>query len=226
MNFSIALRALYLRYLRHSCCTFLMICGAFSFVAPSRAQDLDDATISGRVLDLTGAAIPGVTVMAKLKTSNTERSITSNEQGRFRIIDLEPGTYDIVVSNVSKPCCFVGQILESVELLAGQNLQYDFTLQIQGLELAEIVINSDAAPAVDTTRTVVGGTVTETEIESLPSLTRAPLDFVFTLPGVSEEALSTRGAAEDRNSNTRARRRKKPVISALAAAPRSQITSR
>ena len=56
-------------------------------------------------------------------------------------------------------------------------------------------------PAVDTTRTVVGGTVTTQEIESLPVATRSVLDLIFTLPGVSEEALSTRDLAEDRNTN-------------------------
>jgi hypothetical protein len=50
---------------------------------------------------------------------------------------------------------------------------------------------SDAdAPPVDTTRTVTGGTIAREELERLPSLTRAPLDFVFTLAGVTEEPLA------------------------------------
>ena len=53
-------------------------------------------------------------------------------------------------------------------------------------------------PAVDTTRTVVGGTVTQREIEELPNNTRDPLDLVFTLGGVTEEQLSTRDLAGDR----------------------------
>ena len=50
------------------------------------------------------------------------------------------------------------------------------------------------------TRTVVGGTITTQEVESLPNSSRSPLDLIFTLGGVSEEALSTRGLAEDRTS--------------------------
>src|SRR5207253_2742575 len=57
--------------------------------------------------------------------------------------------------------------------------------------------------AVDTERTVVGGTVTEEMIEQLPVASRAPYDLVFTLGGVTEEPLSTRGLAEDRNTNPR-----------------------
>ncbi len=59
------------------------------------------------------------------------------------------------------------------------------------------------APPVDTTRTVVGGTLTREEIESLPLSTRSPLDLVFTLGGVVEEPLSVRDAAEDRDASGR-----------------------
>ena len=39
------------------------------------------------------------------------------------------------------------------------------------------------------------------EVEALPIVTRGPLDLIFTLPGVTEEPLSTRDLAEDRNTN-------------------------
>ncbi len=64
-----------------------------------------------------------------------------------------------------------------------------------------VTVVAGETPAVDTTRTVVGGTVTTHEIESLPIASRSILDLIFTLPGVSEEALSTRDLAEDRNTN-------------------------
>ena len=57
------------------------------------------------------------------------------------------------------------------------------------------------APVIDTTRTIVGGTVTQREIEELPVNTRNPLDLVLTLGGTSEEQLSTSGFAEDRFQN-------------------------
>src|SRR6185503_15412884 len=54
---------------------------------------------------------------------------------------------------------------------------------------------------VDTKRTVVGATLTSRETELLPVNTRSALDLIFTLPGVTEEPLSTRDLAEDRNTN-------------------------
>src|SRR4029078_2933286 len=55
----------------------------------------------------------------------------------------------------------------------------------------------------DTTRTIVGSTITQREIEELPNNSRNPLDLVLTLGGTSEEAISTRDLADDRNSNPR-----------------------
>jgi len=67
---------------------------------------------------------------------------------------------------------------------------------------AEAVVVSAAEPSqVDTTRTIVGGTVATREIESLPVNSRSPLDLIFTLGGVAEEPLSTRDLAQDRTSS-------------------------
>ncbi|MDQ3043354.1 MAG: TonB-dependent receptor, partial [Acidobacteriota bacterium] len=79
------------------------------------------------------------------------------------------------------------------------NVQLDLSLAPGDVRAEQTVtIEADDAPAVDTTRTVVGGTVTEREIEELPNSTRDPYDLVFTLGGVTEEPLSTRDLSGDR----------------------------
>jgi hypothetical protein len=64
-------------------------------------------------------------------------------------------------------------------------------------------VDDTDAPVIDTTRTIVGGTIEQREIEELPNIGRNPLDLVLTLGGTSEEALSTSDLAEDRNANPR-----------------------
>ena len=64
-----------------------------------------------------------------------------------------------------------------------------------------VVVTAADVPVVDTKRTVTGATLTSRETESLPIATRSVLDLIFTLPGVTEEPLSTRDLAEDRNTN-------------------------
>jgi hypothetical protein len=161
------------------------------------AQDLDNVTIAGRVLDQNAAVIPGATIEAILVKTGATRTAVTDDEGRYRIIQLEPGVYDLRAS-------FAGfATLEKKELsfIAGKNVQLDFTLVPQGVMVDPVVVTADDTPLVDTTRTVVGGTVTTHEVESLPVNSRSPLDLIFTLPGVSEEALSTRDLAEDRNTS-------------------------
>jgi hypothetical protein len=77
----------------------LILCGLSVLTAPvTRAQDLDDVTISGRVLDTNNAAIPGAKVTAKLESTGAERSTTTDTEGRYRLIELGPGIYTVTVT--------------------------------------------------------------------------------------------------------------------------------
>ncbi|MGH9932703.1 MAG: TonB-dependent receptor [Pyrinomonadaceae bacterium] len=161
------------------------------------AQDLDNVTITGRVLDQNGAVIPGAAIEAILLKTGTTRTTLTDAEGRYRIIQLEPGLYNLRASFAG----FALQEKKELAFVAGKNVQLELTLVPEGVTVDPITVTADDTPAVDTTRTVVGGTVTTKEIESLPVNSRSPLDLIFTLPGVSEEALSTRDLAEDRNTN-------------------------
>jgi hypothetical protein len=167
---------------------------SFNFNQAIYAQDLDEVTISGRVADQNGAIIPGATVTATLVGENIERTVTADEEGRFRIIELKPGIYNLRATAAN----FGAQEKNQLTTISGQNVQLDFTLAPAGVSVETVVVGDDDAPAVDTTRTVVGGTVTQREIEELPNNTRNPLDLVFTLGGVTEEPLSTRDLSGDR----------------------------
>src|SRR6201988_2741219 len=162
-----------------------------------QAQDLDTVTISGRIVDQNGAVIPGAEIQAKLIKTGLARTTTSDAEGRFRLIQLEPGTYIIRVSSPG----FAAQEMTGITTISGQSLEFDTTLIPSDLVVEPVVITDADAPVIDTKRTVVGATLTNRETESLPISTRSVLDLLFTLPGVTEEPLSTRDLAEDRNVN-------------------------
>jgi hypothetical protein len=166
------------------------------FSASSTAQDLDNVTISGRVMDQNGAVIPGASVTTTLSKTKTERTVVADDEGRYKIIQLEPGVYTVKASFAN----FATEEKTDLAAVAGQNVQLDFTLKPAGVTAETVVVTQASVPEVDTSRTVVGGTITTQEVESLPNSSRSPLDLIFTLGGVSEEALSTRGLAEDRTS--------------------------
>ncbi len=170
------------------------------------AQDLDTVTIFGIVVDQNGAAIPGAEV-----TANTRRT-TTDDRGRYRLIQLEPGLYTIRVSASG----FATQEVTEISTTSGQSLGFDLTL-IPSTVMAETVVVT-ATTAIDTKRTVVGATLTLRETESLPLPSRSVLDLVFTLPGITEEPLSTRDLAEDRNASHASTPEEAGVFS-LAGAP-------
>jgi hypothetical protein len=175
---------------------------AFVFLtlfSPIFGQDLDDVTISGRVTDANGLTIVGATVKATQVETGSQRTIVTNAEGRYRLIELKPGTYRVTVTQSG----FGTHERADLVTVSGQNVQLDVQLQPAGIAVSQDVQIDDGALVVDTTRTVVGSTVTEREIEELPNITRNPLDLVLTLGGTSEEALSVRDLAEDRNSNAR-----------------------
>src|SRR5437867_6132755 len=167
------------------------VCGARGTAA---AQDLDNVTITGRVTDQNGAIIPGASVTAIFAKTKAERSAVSNEDGRYKLIQLEPGVYMVRAAFTN----FATEEKTDLTTIAGQNVQLDFTLKPATIRAETIVVSAAENPQVDTARTVVGGTVTTREIESLPINTRSPLDLIFTLGGVSEEPLAVRDLAEDR----------------------------
>ncbi len=181
-------------------CKFLFVMlVAFVCFTPSlsTAQDLDNVTISGSVSDQNGALIPGATVTATLTATRTERTVVADGDGQYKLIQLPPGSYRVKAAFTN----FAAEEKTDLNTIAGQNVRLDFILKPASITTEAVVVSVAAAPQVDTTRTIVGGTVTTREVESLPVNTRSPLDLIFTLGAVTEEPLSTRDLAEDRTSS-------------------------
>ena len=176
----------------------LAILSIILFALAASAQDLDDVTLTGRVADSNGLAIVGATVKATLVDTGAERTVTTNDEGRFRLVELKPGLYKVTVSQTG----FGTKVRNDLQTLSGQNLQIDFQLAPADVKAdATVTVTEEDTPVVDVTRTVVGGTISEREIEEIPNNSRNPLDLVLTLGGTSEESLSVNGLADDRNVN-------------------------
>ncbi|MEO7538908.1 MAG: TonB-dependent receptor, partial [Pyrinomonadaceae bacterium] len=168
---------------------------AFTLCLVVAAQDLDTVAISGKVTDPNGAPIPGASVTATGVETGEQRTAMTDDNGRYQILSLKPGAYKVSAVNTG----FGTTETQPIVTIAAQKLQQDFKLSPADIKAeTTITVTEDDAPAVDTTRTIVGGTVTQREIEELPVDSRNPLDLVLTLGGTSEEQLSTRDLSSDR----------------------------
>jgi hypothetical protein len=182
---------------RLSVLTIVSLITLFSAVSVL-GQDLDDVTLSGRITDSNALPIVGATVTATHVESAASRTVTTDSDGRYRLIELKPGIYKVAATASG----FGGKERIDLNTVSGQNLQLDLQLAPAGVQAeTTVTVTEDDAPAVDVERTVVGGTITEREIQELPNPTRNPLDLVLTLGGTSEESLSTSGLAEDSRQN-------------------------
>jgi hypothetical protein len=158
-------------------------------------QDLDEVSISGRIVDPNNLPIVGAAVTVLHLRTNLERTVISDEDGIYRFIELKPGIYKLRASSAG----FGASERAGLETVSGQNVRLDFVLSPAEVSASTTVtVSASDVPGIDTTRTVVGGTLSGREIEELPNNTRNPLDLILTLGGTSEEQLSTSGLAEDR----------------------------
>jgi hypothetical protein len=159
---------------------FAAIFGALlGFTLPARiSAQMVGATVSGTVVDASGAVVPNVTIVAKnLATASTANAVT-NGVGVFDAPNLQPGIYDISASATG----FSTLVRKGITLTVGQELVLNLTLQV-GNTSQQIEVNTEA-PTVDLANATVGGLVNETTVEALPLNGRSWSDLAVLAPGV------------------------------------------
>ena len=155
-------------------------------------DDLDHVKFEGVVADADGNLLADAHVFVRQTSAGNERSIKTDQEGRYLFTTLAPGVYELRVEAGG----FQTVRYEKISAAAGATIRQDFKLSPAAIE-DQITIDAGANPAlVDTARTVVGGAVTKEQIDKLPTESRNPLDLIFTLPGIAPPALSVRDLAE------------------------------
>lgn len=118
---------------------------AATFASELSAQRF--STLSGSVVDQSGAALPGVIVVANDRTRGSRHEVSTDRNGRFELIGLVEGSY---VLEADLPGF---ETFHENLALTGQNLSRDITLQIGSLQETVTVINDpNAAPAAPSER--------------------------------------------------------------------------
>ena len=116
------------------CCTLAALA-----LAPTGAAAQDPrGTIQGRVVDASGAAIPGATVDVLNIATGVVTPTTTNEQGSYRSAFLNPGTYRVTVSLTG----FSKFISDNIELHVSDLLTVDATLKV-GAITDEVTVTAD-----------------------------------------------------------------------------------
>src|ERR1044071_9135469 len=76
---------------------FILVCVTLilSLSTTAPAQDLDEVSFNGVVTDENGAVITGARVTARFVSTGSERAAVTDEGGRYRLVELQPGAYTL-----------------------------------------------------------------------------------------------------------------------------------
>lgn len=135
-------------------------------------------SLSGTVVDSTGAVIPGADVTATMTATGAVSSAVTGANGAFNIPALQPGSYKVTVVLMG----FKTWVANNVVLAAAIPGTVKVTLEVGGLE--ETVTVTGGAEIVQTTSTSVATTINVQQIVNLPIGSRSALNIASLLPGV------------------------------------------
>jgi len=156
-----------------------LACATAGWAMPEAAQvTVNTASVSGRVLDAQGAVVPGAQVVARQTDTNVSADTTTDGAGRFRFPVLRTGPYEVTARLDG-----FKEASQHVTLTVGSAFDLPLTLAVVSVDAT---VNVHAAAAVlETARTQIAGTVSQTEIRDLPLNGRNFLDIAVVVPGVS-----------------------------------------
>src|SRR5258705_209773 len=155
---------------------FLLACLALSVPAIAWGQ-ADTGNIAGVVRDTSGAVMPGVTVEASSPALIEKvRSVVTDSQGLYRIIDLRPGTYTVTFALPG----FSTVKREGIALTTGFTANVTAELRVGSLE--ETVTVTGESPLVDTQNVEQQQTLSREILDAIPT-SRRPAQFITLIVG-------------------------------------------
>ena len=152
------------------------MCLAFSIAAMAQTET---ARLQGTVTDSAGAAVAGATVkVSDLGTNRTVES-TTNENGEFSFLALQPGRYQIQISNAN-----FKTTQQEITLEVAQVTNLPVTLEA-GAVSETVTVTSDA-PLVESSTSAIGATISGRQAVELPLNGRNVLELARLSPGVTQ----------------------------------------
>ncbi|QNI30533.1 carboxypeptidase regulatory-like domain-containing protein [Alloacidobacterium dinghuense] len=172
----------------------LMLCTLSIFFASAGAQV--SASLSGRVTDPAGAAVPGASVTAiDLDTGNSRVSLT-DQAGQYQLFELPVGRYELHARKDG----FAEKVRTGILLVVGQAAIADVTLQVG--EVKQQVTVTENVPIVNGSTQDISGLVGEQQVRDLP-LNGRSYDLLLTLnPGIVNFTSQKTGGIGVSNSTT------------------------
>src|SRR5580692_10247184 len=155
----------------------------------TRAQ-VDTGTLSGTVSDPQGLAVRGAKLTITNAGTGAERSVVSDDAGRYKVVGLPPGRYKVSVDGGAS---FAVYESDSVVVTVGADAGFDPQLALKGTEQT-ITVTAQTA-LIETTKTEVSQTINQRSIENLPTNGRNYINFTLINSQTTRDVSPTIGPA-------------------------------
>src|SRR5215470_14592792 len=136
---------------------FLLLALPYSLLA----QQALTGSITGTVLDASGAAVPNAEVTVHSTLTGLERTTTTGDLGQYTVPALPVGEYEVSV----KASGFADQKTAGVKVGVGQTITVSMQLAV-GAQAQQVNVSAEAA-AIETTRSSVASSVGNNQIANL-----------------------------------------------------------
>ncbi len=168
------------------CRAFVLLLVTAVLVGTAGAQLAGKGAVSGTVLDATGAAVPGATLVFTNNATGIATKVTSTSAGVYEVSTLDPGVYTITVTAAG----FEKQTQQNVQVNALETAAYSPKLTVGATDVSVTV--TTAPPQLETTNAQLGATLESDMYSALPIEMgangqpdqRRASDFAALLPGV------------------------------------------
>ncbi len=158
---------------RYARCCFGVLAMVALFASLASAQ----STISGQVRDSSGALMPGVKVEAASEALiERSRAETTNENGRYTIVDVRPGLYTITFTLPG-----FSTVKQEVTVPANVSVPVDAEMRVGAVD--ETVTVEARVATVDVETTLRPQVLTRSDMDALPTA-RNPQSMGSYTPGV------------------------------------------
>jgi len=172
----------------------------FAFSAMGFAQSTTTGSIGGVVSNPNKEVVSGAAVTVKNIGTNKEDTATTDDTGRFKVANLQPGNYSVAVNATG----FSPSTSENIVVEVGRETTLEIALSVG--QVTGTVDVSAEAPVINTTQQDFSTNINQTSINELPVNGRRWSNFAILTPGAVPDGnfglISFRGISGLLNNST------------------------
>lgn len=146
--------------------------------------------VDGRVLDQTGAVVPGVTVTLTNAATNVARETATNSSGLYVFPNVSQGTYSVEVTADG----FKTALVEDVQVALGAPANVDILVEVGVVTQTVVVTAAETQSVMNEVNAEISTNLNREQVKDLPLNGRGVTQLALTQAGVTSPG-GTRSAA-------------------------------